>query len=168
MKRPEGLILIFTGDGKGKTTAAWGSALRMLGHGKRVAMVQFLKTRTPYTVLRTKFKVWSFGGGFTWQVSRKENQKAVNCAWRKCLKLLQNPEYSLLVFDEIHVALQHKLLKVSDVIEVLKARCPGQHVILTGRHAPKALIRIADLVTEMKCVKHPFQKGVPAQSGIEF
>lgn len=172
MKKQKGLILIFTGNGKGKTTAAFGAALRMIGHGKKVAIVQFLKSDSgeckAARMLGSRLKVWSFGGGFTWQVSRAENQKAVSHAWKKCVQLLRDPQFSLVILDEIHIALQHRFLKVEDVIKAIKTRRAGQHVILTGRHAPAALIRIADLVTEMKCVKHPFQKGAPAQRGIEF
>jgi len=167
-KMNKGLILVFTGDGKGKTTAAMGCALRMISHGKRAGMVQFFKLRTPNSGLRTKFKVWSFGGGFTWRVARDENAKVVQKAWKKCRKLLKDPKYDLVILDEIHIALKYKFLTTAEVIKVLKRRPARQHVILTGRGAPQAVIRLADLVTEMKCVKHPFQCGIPAQPGIEF
>jgi cob(I)alamin adenosyltransferase len=166
--KKKGLVLAFTGDGKGKTTAAMGTALRMISHGKKVGMVQFFKSKTPHIVPCTKFKVWSFSGGFTWQVPRGENVKAVQRAWRKCAGLLRSPAYDLVIFDEIHVAFHHKFLRVSDVVKALKRRRPGLHVILTGRNAPQAILRCADLVTEMKCVKHPFDCGIPAQAGIEF
>jgi cob(I)alamin adenosyltransferase len=178
----KGLILVFTGDGKGKTTAALGTALRMTGHGKRVAMVQFFKRSTVNGQCSTEkkktlsaarcplsgFQVWSYGGGFTWKVAREVNQRAVDKAWKQCRELLNDPKYSLVIFDEIHIALKYKFLKVAEVIRALRRRRPGQHVILTGRGAPPALIRFADLVTEMKFVKHPFKRGVPAQPGIEF
>jgi cob(I)alamin adenosyltransferase len=163
-----GLIIIFTGDGKGKTTAAMGTALRMISHGKRVAMVQFFKRHTPYAVRLPRLKVWSFGGGFTWKVARQENAKAVHKAWRKCRELLKSRKYSLVILDEIHIALKYKFLKTAEVIRILNKRPALQHVILTGRGAPRALIKAADLVTEMKCVKHPFKRGVLAQPGIEF
>jgi cob(I)alamin adenosyltransferase len=166
--KKKGLILVFTGDGKGKTTAAMGTVLRMISHGKKVGMVQFFKSKLPYVVPCAKFKAWNFGGGFTWQVPRSENVKAVQKAWKKCAGLLRSPEYNLVIFDEIHVALRHKFLKVSDVVQALKCRRPGLHVILTGRDAPQAIVHFADLVTEMKCVKHPFDRGIPAQAGIEF
>lgn len=164
----KGLILVFTGDGKGKTTAAMGSAIRMASHGKRVGMVQFFKKGAWGSGLEARFKTWSFGGGFTWQVAREENAKIVQKTWKKCVELLRSPKYSLVIFDEIHIALKFKFLKVSDVVQELRRRRPGQHVILTGRGAPSAIIRLADLVTEMKCVKHPFKCGVSAQPGIEF
>jgi cob(I)alamin adenosyltransferase len=164
----KGLVIVFTGDGKGKTTAALGTALRMVGHRKKVAMVQFFKCRTQHAVCLPGLKVWSFGGGFTWKVSRELNQKAIDRAWEKCRQLLRAPKYSLLIFDEINIALKHKFLKTPEIIKALKKKIAAQHVILTGRGAPRELIKAADLVTEMKCVKHPLHKGIPAQPGIEF
>jgi len=180
MRKSQGLILVFTGDGKGKTTAALGVALRVLGHGGRVGMVQFFKypvtskaldKEGAFRVLKKfsrRFRGWSFGGGFTWRVAREENVKAVRKSWKKCLELLKDPRYGLIILDEIHIALKYKFLKTSEVIHALKKRPACQHVILTGRGAPQALIKAADLVTEMKCVKHPFHKGILAQPGIEF
>lgn len=166
--KKNGLIQVYTGDGKGKTTAAMGCALRMISHGKRVGMVQFFKLRTPNFVLCTKFKVWNFGGGFTWRVARKENAQAVQNAWEKCVELLRDPKYPMVIFDEINIALKYKFLRAADVIRALKKKPAAKHVILTGRGAPKALLNAADLVTEMKCVKHPFSRGILAQPGIEF
>ena len=176
-RKMRGLILVFTGDGKGKTTAAFGTALRMTGRGGRVGVVEFFKSGTRDSGLvsldkafrrGTRFKSWSFGGGFTWDTSRDVNQKAADKAWKKCQALLRDRKYALLIFDEIHIAFRHKFLKVSEVVKALKRRRPGQHVILTGRNAPQAVIRHADLVTEMKCVKHPFERGILAQPGIDF
>lgn len=177
----KGLILVFTGNGKGKTTAAMGCAMRMMGHGKQVGMVQFFKRAThnaqrttlmlktdSLSVDRCALRVWSFGGGFTWKVARKKNQQAVDQAWKKCCELLNDPKYSLVILDEIHIALRYKFLKAAEVVKALKKRPAGQHVILTGREAPRTLLKAADLVTDMKCVKHPFDRGVPAQLGIEF
>ncbi|MFA5168562.1 MAG: cob(I)yrinic acid a,c-diamide adenosyltransferase [Candidatus Omnitrophota bacterium] len=178
--KTQGLIQVYTGDGKGKTTAAFGVALRTLGHGGRVGVVQFFKYPIKSKALNkegafralekfsNRFHVWSFGGGFTWQVIRKENAKAVQKAWKQCRVLLKNSKYDLVIFDEIHIALLHKFLKVSDVVKALKYKRSGQHVILTGRGAPPAIIRLADLVTEMKCVKHPLGRGILAQPGVEF
>jgi cob(I)alamin adenosyltransferase len=165
--KKNGLILVFTGDGKGKTTAALGAALRMISHGGRVGMVQFFKVSMA-RVSWPGFRVWSFGGGFTWQVPREENARVVAKAWEKCRALLRDAKYDLVIFDEIHIALKYKFLKSSEVIKALKAKRPSQHVILTGRGAPKSLLKMADLVTEMKCLKHPFDKGIPAVPGIDF
>lgn len=176
----KGLILVFTGDGKGKTTAALGIALRTLGHGGRVGVVQFFKypvrskfldQEGAFSALRKfvdRFHIWSFGGGCTWKVGREENAKAVNQAWKKCRELLRDPKYSLVIFDEINIALKYKFLKSTEVIKALKQKLTSKHVILTGRGAPCSLIRVADLVTEMKCVQHPFRKGICAQPGVEF
>jgi len=167
-KKNKGLVLVFTGNGKGKTTAAVGCAVRMIRHGKRVGMVQFFKLPSEHILPHSKFRVWSFGGGFTWSTAKEENAVSVQKAWAKCLELLRDPEYHMVIFDEIHIALKYKFLKTASVVNALKKRRPHQHVILTGRGAPNALIRAADLVTEMKCVKHPFQQGILAQQGIEF
>ncbi len=178
--KTRGLIQVYTGDGKGKTTAALGVALRVLGHGGRVGVVQFFKYPAKSKALDKegafralkkiagRFRVWSFGGGFTWRVAREENTQAARKSWKKCCELLQDPKYDLIILDEIHIALKYKFLKTSEVIQALKKRLASQHVILTGRGAPQALIKAADLVTEMRCVKHPFDRGVLAQPGIEF
>lgn len=163
-----GLMLVFTGDGKGKTTAALGAALRMISHGKRVGMVQFFKPSSRSAALSSRFKIWGFGGGFTWKMPRAENARMAQKAWKKCCELLKDPRYALLIFDEIHIALKYKFLKIDEVLRALKKRPVRQHVILTGRGASRGLVRVADLVTEMKCVKHPFHKGVSAQPGLDF
>ncbi|MFH1800474.1 MAG: cob(I)yrinic acid a,c-diamide adenosyltransferase [Candidatus Omnitrophota bacterium] len=178
--KTQGLVQVYTGNGKGKTTAALGMALRILGHGGRVGVVQFFKYPVQSKALDKegafralkkfagRFRVWSFGGGFTWRVAREENTKAVQKAWKKCCELLKDPKYDLVIFDEIHIALRYKFLKAFDVVKALRRKRSGQHVILTGRGAPQAIIHLADLVTEMRCVKHPFDRGTPAQQGIEF
>jgi len=178
--KTRGLIQVYTGDGKGKTTAAFGVALRILGHGGRVAVVQFFKypaktkaldREGAFRVLKksaSRFHVWSFGGGFTWRVGREENAKTVQKAWKKCCEILKDPKYQLVILDEIHIALKYEFLKSSEVIRALKKRPAAQHVILTGRGAPRAIVGLADLATEMRCVKHPFTRGILAQPGIEF
>lgn len=164
-----GLIIIFTGDGKGKTTAAMGTALRMVGRGKKAAMVQFFKTRdSGIKAGDSRFKTWNFGGGCTWEVSRSENSRSVAKAWQKCQELLRSSKYSLVIFDEINIALKYKFLSLAKVIKALKNRHASQHVILTGRGAPSGLIKSADLVTEMCCVKHPFGCGILAKPGLDF
>lgn len=179
MKQARGLIQVYTGDGKGKTTAAFGVALRTLGHGGRVGVVQFFKYPAKSKALNegafrafekfgSRFRIWSFGGGFTWRVAREENAEAVQKAWQKCCKILQDPKYTLVILDEVNIALKYEFLKSTEVIKALKKRPVAQQVILTGRGAPQPLIRLADLVSEMRCVKHPFTRGILAQPGIEF
>lgn len=175
----KGLMIVFTGDGKGKTTAALGTALRIIGHGKKVGMVQFFKRKagngkrgageiSAAKKIGAHFKAWSFGGGFTWNTARGKNAEGAQKAWKKCRELLKDPKYRLVVLDEILIALRCRFLRTAEVVKSLKRRPASQHVILTGRGAPSAIVRLADLVTEMKCVKHPFDHGVPAQPGIEF
>ena len=169
----KGLILVFTGDGKGKTTAAFGTALRTIGLGKKVAIVQFFKSWKvsewePLERLSPACRLFHCGGGFTWETARKVNQAAADRAWKTCRALLRNKKYSLVIFDEILIALRYKFIKTPDLLKALRGKVPNQHVILTGRGAPKSIVQLADLVTEMKCVKHPFQKGIPAQAGLDF
>ena len=169
----KGLILVLTGDGKGKTTAAFGTALRTIGCGGRVAIVQFFKSQKtaewkPLLRLAPSCRLFRCGGGFTWDTSREVNQKVADKAWKKCRALLRDPKFALVIFDEIHIALRYKFLKASEVVKALRGKVSSQHVILTGRGAPKSILKLADLVTEMKCIKHPFSKGTPAQSGIDF
>ncbi len=172
--KTRGLIQIYTGAGKGKTTAAFGAALRMLGHGQRVGIVQFFKDPDKDGALHAlrrfgrKVRVWSFGGGFTWEATREANAKSVAEAWEQCKTLLRDPKYPLVIFDEVHIALKYKFLKTSEVVKALKRKPQGKHVILTGRGAPAMLIKTADLVTEMKCVRHPLCGGCQTQRGVEF
>lgn len=171
-RKTKGLIVVFTGDGKGKTTAAFGMAMRLIGHGKKVAVVQFLKSGSGECCAARKFgnflKIWSYGNGFTWENTPAENKKIVQTAWQKCCELLCDPKYVCVVFDEINYGMAYKLLDSKRVIRELKKKPDAKHVILTGAPAPRDIIKIADLVTEMKCLKHPFQKGLFAQVGIEY
>ena len=171
----KGLILVFTGGGKGKTTAALGTAFRALGRGWNVAMVQFIKGvwKTGEAEAAKKFgerfKLYSMGEGFTWDTQNFERdvQKAEE-AWEKCRGLLHDQEHSLVIFDEIIYALKYQFLDENKVIAELKKKPPLKHVLLTGGGASRKLIKIADLVTEMKCLKHPFQQGILAQPGIDY
>ena len=171
--KQKGLILVFTGDGKGKTTAAFGTALRTIGIGGRVAIVQFFKSQKtaewgPLLRLTPSCRLFRCGGGFTWDTSREVNQGVADKAWKQCRALLRDKKYALVIFDEIHIALRYKFLKVFEVVKALRSKVASQHVILTGRGAPASIVKLADLVTEMKCVKHPYQKKIPAKPGIDF
>jgi cob(I)alamin adenosyltransferase len=176
----KGLLLVHTGAGKGKSTAAFGLLLRMAGHGRPTAVVQFIKgawstgERGPLQRLTdadgTPLVEWhSMGEGFTWETQdRARDVAACRRAWNKALELLHRPGLGLLVLDELCIALRYDYLSVEEVVAALAARDPALHVVVTGRNAPQALRDAADLVTEMRPEKHHFAAGVKAQQGIEF
>jgi len=172
----KGLVLVFTGDGKGKTTAALGLVLRTLGHGERVAVVQFIKGgwqpgEAKALELFGEALHWhALGEGFTWETQDRERDRAlVQAAWERSLSYLADASRKLVVLDEVNVALKLGYLAVEQVLDGLAQRPELTHVALTGRGAPPALLERADLVTEMKLVRHPFrEQGVKAQRGIEF
>lgn len=172
----KGLVLVFTGDGKGKTTAALGLVLRTLGHGDAVAVVQFIKGgwqpgEAKALELFGDALAWhALGEGFTWETQdRDRDRQLVQLAWERSCSYLADGSRKLVVLDEVNVALKLGYLAVEQVIEGLALRPELTHVALTGRGAPPALLERADLVTEMKLVRHPFrEQGVKAQRGIEF
>jgi cob(I)alamin adenosyltransferase len=173
----KGLIIVNTGNGKGKTTAALGMVLRALGHGYKVAIIQFIKGAWEPAEKKV-FSLWqddllefhAMGEGFTWETQDRDRDiaKAV-AAWQKALEYIRNPDFKLVLLDEINIALKLGYLQVEQVLAGLAQKQPDNHVILTGRGAPTALIERADLVTEMTLVKHPFRdQGIKAQPGIEY
>lgn len=175
----KGLLMVHTGSGKGKSTAAFGLALRMLGRGRPVGVVQFIKgawstgERGPLEALSVPpwpgLEWHSMGEGFTWETQDRERDvAAARRAWEKALELMARPGLGLLVLDELCIALRYDYLPVQEVVAALVARPATLHVVVTGRNAPPALVEAADLVTEMKLVKHHFSAGVKAQEGIEF
>ncbi|ASC70262.1 Cob(I)yrinic acid a,c-diamide adenosyltransferase [Halomicronema hongdechloris C2206] len=172
----KGLIIVHTGNGKGKTTAALGMVMRSLGHGFRVAIVQFIKGAwepSEKAVLGhwpEQLEFHALGEGFTWETQDRDRDTAkAEQAWEVAWGYLQNPAYKTILLDEVNVALKHGFLSVDRVLAGLAQKPEHTHVILTGRGAPAALIEAADLVTEMTLVKHPFrEQGVKAQPGIEF
>ena len=172
----KGLVLVFTGDGKGKTTAALGLVLRTLGHGEQVAVVQFIKGgwqpgEAKALALFGEALHWhALGEGFTWETQdRERDRQLVQQAWEQSLLYLASAERKLVVLDEVNVALKLGYLELAQVLEGLALRPPLTHVALTGRGAPAGLLERADLVTEMKLLRHPFrEQGVKAQAGIEF
>jgi cob(I)alamin adenosyltransferase len=175
-QREKGLVLVFTGEGKGKTTAALGMVLRMLGHGERVAVIQFIKGGwQPGEVAALRrfgedLHFQALGEGFTWETQdRERDRRAVAEAWREALRHLEDPARKLVVLDEVNVALKLGYLELDELLAGLQRRPPLTHVALTGRGAPAPLLASADLVTEMRMVRHPFrEQGVRAQAGIEF
>lgn len=172
----KGLVLVFTGDGKGKTTAALGLVLRTLGHGESVAVLQFIKggwqpgEAKALELFGDALHWHALGEGFTWETQDRERDRAlVQAAWEHSLTYLADANRKLVVLDEVNVALKLGYLEVDQLLEGLALRPPLTHVALTGRGAPPALLERADLVTEMKLVRHPFrEQGVKAQKGIEF
>ncbi|MGH7997711.1 MAG: cob(I)yrinic acid a,c-diamide adenosyltransferase [Opitutaceae bacterium] len=169
-KRP--LLIVHTGDGKGKSTAAFGLLARMLGHGRRCAVIQFIKSGEDAAErpLRGPLLDWHCaGGGFTWDTQDRAADIA-RCreGWAIARRCLADPAIRCLILDEMNVVLSFGYLPLEEVLPAIAARAPGQHVVLTGRGAPEKLIEAADLVTEMREIKHPFAAGVRAQAGVEF
>jgi cob(I)alamin adenosyltransferase len=174
-KIEKGLLIVHTGTGKGKSTAAFGLALRMLGRGKRVGVVQFIKgawQSAERDALETfgDQVVWhTMGEGFTWDTQDlKRDIAAAERAWAKARELMADGTLALLILDELNIALRYDYLDLQSVIATLGARRPELHVVITGRNAKPELIAAADLVTDMSLVKHHFAAGVKAQPGIEF
>jgi cob(I)alamin adenosyltransferase len=171
----KGLLIVHTGAGKGKSTAAFGLALRMLGRGHRVGVVQFIKGawHTAERDALQKFAdqlVWhTMGEGFTWETQdRARDVAAAERAWAKACELMDDASFGLVILDELNIALRYDYLDLASVVATLNARREGLHVVVTGRNAKPDLIAAADLVTEMTLVKHHFAAGVKAQAGIEF
>lgn len=171
----KGLLMVHTGKGKGKSTAAWGLLLRALGRGWRCGVVQFGKgaweTGERFAVEKFGDQVtWhTLGEGFTWETQdRSRDVEAAERAWTKALELMADPSIRLVILDELNIALRYGHLEIGKVLDGLAARREGLHVVVTGRNAKEELIASADLVTEMVPVKHHFAAGVKAQEGIEF
>jgi cob(I)alamin adenosyltransferase len=171
----KGLLIVHTGPGKGKSTAAFGLALRMLGRGHRVGVVQFIKgawhtaERDALSKFGEQVSWHTMGEGFTWETQDlKRDIAAAERAWAKSLELMADPSYGLVILDELNIALRYDYLDREKVVAALRDRREGLHVVVTGRNAKPDLIAAADLVTEMSLVKHHFAAGVKAQPGIEF
>ena len=171
----KGLLIVHTGTGKGKSTAAFGLALRMLGRGQRVGVVQFIKggwhsaERDALARFGDQLAWYTMGEGFTWETQdRARDIAAAERAWAKAREFMATPGLAMLILDELNIALRYDYLDVGAVLEALAARPVGLHVVVTGRNAKPDLLAAADLVTEMTLVKHHFAAGVKAQPGIEF
>jgi cob(I)alamin adenosyltransferase len=170
----KGLLMVHTGSGKGKSTAAFGLAVRALGHGWKVGVVQFGKGAWQSGERKILEKLgdvaWhTLGEGFTWETQdRARDEMAARRAWDKTMELMADPAIRLIVLDELNIALRYEHLPLMEVVDALTARREGLHVVVTGRNAKPEMIAAADLVTEMTLVKHHFAAGVKAQEGIEF
>jgi cob(I)alamin adenosyltransferase len=174
-KIEKGLLIVHTGTGKGKSTAAFGLALRMLGRGKRVGVVQFIKgawqsaERDALEKFGDQVSWHTMGEGFTWDTQDlKRDVAAAERAWVKARELMADPSFALIILDELNIALRYDYLNLASVISELGARRNDLHVVVTGRNAKPELVAAADLVTDMSLVKHHFAAGVKAQPGIEF
>ncbi|HUC68060.1 MAG TPA: cob(I)yrinic acid a,c-diamide adenosyltransferase [Stellaceae bacterium] len=170
-----GLIIVHTGTGKGKSTAAFGMVMRCLGHGMRVGIVQFVKgawaTGERHVLQRFPELVTcrAMGEGFTWETQdRARDIAAARAAWEQAKAMIADPACRLVLLDELNIVLRYDYLPIAEVVETLRQKPHALHVVVTGRNAKAELIEIADLVTEMTLVKHPFRSGVKAQAGIEF
>jgi cob(I)alamin adenosyltransferase len=171
----KGLLIVHTGKGKGKSTAAFGMVMRAVGHGMKTAVVQFVKgkrdtgERTVLDRFPDLVEVYAVGEGFTWETQdRAADIAAAREAWEIAKARIADPEVKMVLLDELNIVLRYDYLPLDEVLETLKARPADCHVIVTGRNAADALIDAADLATEMTQVKHPFRDGVKAQAGIEF
>ena len=170
-----GLLIVHTGAGKGKSTAAFGMVMRCIGHGMRVGIVQFVKgvwhtgERTVLARFPDLVTCRAMGEGFTWDTQdRVRDIAAAGAAWEAAKAMIADPSYHLVLLDELNIVLRYDYLPRDEVMAALKAKPHDLHVVATGRNAPAELIELADLVTEMNLVKHPFRAGVKAQKGIEF
>ena len=171
----KGLLIVHTGPGKGKSTAAFGMAVRAMGHGMKVGIVQFVKgamatgERAIFDAFPDLVSFRPMGEGFTWDTQdRARDIATARAAWEEVARLIADPDIALVIADELNIVLRYDYLPLDEVLAVLTARAPMKHVVVTGRNAPPALIEAADLVTEMTAVKHPFRGGIKAQQGIEF
>jgi cob(I)alamin adenosyltransferase len=171
----KGLLIVHTGAGKGKTTAALGLAFRALGQGLKVGIVQFIKGAIPTgeaalaSRLAPALTMHTMGDGFTWNTQDREKDTAsARKAWDQAVLMLRDESFDLVILDELNVVLKHNYLDLDEVMAELSRRRPMLHVVVTGRNAREELIEVADLVTEMKLVKHPYRAGVKAQKGVEF
>jgi cob(I)alamin adenosyltransferase len=170
-----GLVIVHTGTGKGKSTAAFGMVMRCLGHGMRVGIVQFVKgaweTGERRVLQRFPELVTcrAMGEGFTWETQdRARDIAAARAAWEQAKAMIADPAYRLVLLDELNIVLRYDYLPIAEVVDTLRQKPHALHVVVTGRNAKPELVEIADLVTEMTLVKHPFRSGVKAQAGIEF
>jgi cob(I)alamin adenosyltransferase len=171
----KGLLIVHTGAGKGKTTAALGLAFRALGQGMKVGIVQFIKGAIPTgeaalaTRLAPALQMHTMGDGFTWNTQDRDKDVAsARKAWDQALSLMLDESIDLVILDELNVVLKHSYLPFEEVLQELRNKRPMLHIVVTGRNARDELIEAADIVTEMKLIKHPYRAGIKAQKGVEF
>ncbi len=173
--REKGLLIVHTGKGKGKSTAAFGLVFRAIGHGFKIGIVQFVKgawgtgERDVLEKFSDQVTIKAMGEGFTWETQdRQRDIAAASQAWEEAKRMIADPDTQMVLLDELNIVLRYGYIDLDEVVEVLKNKPEMKHVIVTGRNAKDEIIEIADLVTEMTQIKHPFRDGVKAQVGIEF
>jgi cob(I)alamin adenosyltransferase len=174
----DGLTIVYTGKGKGKTTAALGIALRAVGYGKKICMIQFIKGSWHYGEMHSskrlepEFEIIAIGRGFVGIMDdttpKEEHENIAKEAIKISIEKIQSGKYDIVILDEINYAINLDLVKVEDVLNLIKSKPPGLDLVLTGNYAKDEIIELADLVTEMKEIKHPFQRGIKAKKGIDF
>lgn len=171
----KGLLIVHTGTGKGKSSAAFGMGLRVVGHGMKLGVVQFIKgaLHTAERDLLGGFDncdFYTMGEGYTWNTQDRERDVATaRKGWEEARRMIESGDYQMVILDELNIVLKYEYLPLEEVLAVLNARPQMLHVVITGRHAPEALLEAADLVTEMKLVKHPYrEQGIKAQQGVEY
>jgi len=174
----DGLTIVYTGKGKGKTTAALGIALRAVGYGKKICMIQFIKGSWHYGEMHSskrlepEFEIIAIGRGFVGIIDdttpKEEHKNIAKEAIKISIEKIQSGKYDIVILDEINYAINLDLVKVEDVLNLIKSKPPGLDLVLTGNYAKDEIIELADLVTEMKEIKHPFQRGIKAKKGIDF
>ncbi|RXZ32461.1 cob(I)yrinic acid a,c-diamide adenosyltransferase [Oxalobacteraceae bacterium CAVE-383] len=174
-QKEKGLLMVYTGTGKGKSTAAFGMGLRILGHDMKLGVVQFIKgalhsaerqvlSRDPHC----DFHV--VGAGYTWDTQDREaDMRTAAAGWAEARRMIEDPSYDMVILDEMNIVLKYQYLDIAEVLDVFAKRREMLHIVVTGRHAPDALIELADLVSEIRPLKHPYQtQGIKAQKGVEF
>jgi cob(I)alamin adenosyltransferase len=173
--KEKGLIIVNTGTGKGKSTAAFGMGLRILGHGMRLGVVQFIKgalhsAEREVLGAHKNCEFYTIGDGYTWNTQDREKDIATaEKGWQAAVRLMRDSSFDMVILDELNVVLKHEYLNLDTVLDELRSKRPELHVVITGRHAPQRLIDESDLVSEIKPIKHPYkEQGVKAQKGVEF
>ncbi|MWJ29305.1 cob(I)yrinic acid a,c-diamide adenosyltransferase [Halomonas sp. ZH2S] len=174
-QKEQGVLLVLTGPGKGKSSSGFGMVARSLGHGMKIGVVQFIKGKfstgeEAFFSDHSNVDYHVMGQGYTWDTqNREQDEQAARTAWEVVKKMLTDDSYKLILLDELNIALRHEYLDLDEVLDDLQARPEMQHVVVTGRYAPQQLIDLADTVTEMKVVKHAFKdQGIKAQAGVEL
>ena len=173
--KEKGLLIVNTGAGKGKSTAAFGMGLRVLGHGMKLGVVHFIKGALPtgereFLSSQKNCDFKTIGDGYTWNTQDREADSATaRQGWLEALRMIEDPSYDMVILDELNIVLKHKYLDLTEVLRAFSKRRKDLHIVVTGRHAPQELIEIADLVSEVQPIKHPYkEQGVKAQKGVEF